>query len=46
MIVKRVVNEVNLYCVWINGKNKFEETKEYAEMIKKKFKLDYRIIKP
>jgi AmiR/NasT family two-component response regulator len=46
LIVERMVNDILLYCVWINGKNSFEETKLFAEMIKKKFQLEYRIIKP
>ena len=46
VIVERTVNKKNLFCVWINGKNNFEDTKEYAEMIKKKLNLDYRILKP
>jgi hypothetical protein len=46
VIVERMVHDILLYCVWINGKNSFEETKLFAEMIKKKFQLEYRIIKP
>jgi hypothetical protein len=46
VIVERRINETRLYCIWINGKDNFESTKEYAEMIKNKFKLEYRIIKP
>ena len=46
VIVERVINKQKLYCVWINGKNNFEESREYAEMIKKKYDLDYHILKP
>lgn len=43
-IVKRKVNGVELYCVWINGYASHEETKKYAENLKRKYHLHYRII--
>jgi hypothetical protein len=45
-VVKRNVNSKNLYCVWIDGKNNFEETKEYAELLKSRYRLTYSILRP
>lgn len=45
-IVTRKVNSNVLYCVWIDGKSNFEQTNEYANSLKNKYRLEYRIIKP
>jgi len=44
-IVERMVNERNLYCVWINGGTSLDETLRLADKIKNRFKLEYRILK-
>ncbi len=44
-IVKRIVNERNLYCVWVTGGNSLDETLRIADKIKNRFKLEYRILK-
>ncbi|MBN2423872.1 MAG: SPOR domain-containing protein [Calditrichaceae bacterium] len=44
-IVKRKFGETELYCVWIPGKASFEETLDYANKIKIKYDLNFRIIK-
>ena len=44
-IVERLVNERNLYCVWITGGNSLDETLRLADKIKYRFKLEYRILK-
>ncbi len=44
-IVERVVNERNLYCVWVNGGNSLDETLRLADKIKNRCKLEYRILK-
>jgi hypothetical protein len=45
-VVAREIGQNTLYCVWIDGKSNFEETREIAENINKKFNLKYRIFKP
>jgi len=45
-IVERTVNGKTLFCVWIEGKKSFEGTLKYADKIKSKYDLEYRIIKP
>jgi len=45
-IVERNINGKTLFCVWIEGKNSFESTLKYADKIKSKYDLEYRIIKP
>lgn len=45
-IVERNVNGKTLFCVWIEGKDSFENTLKYADKIKSKYDLEYRIIKP
>lgn len=45
-IVERTVNGKTLFCVWVEGKNSFESTLQYADKIKSKYDLEYRIIKP
>ncbi len=43
-IVQRNINEKPLFCVWMDGKSDFKQTLKYAEVIKKKYQLQYRII--
>ena len=45
-IVLRTVNRKLLYCVWLKGSDKFNETLKHAENIKQKYQLQYRIIQP
>jgi hypothetical protein len=45
-IVEREINGKFLYCVWMDGKNNFSQTLKYAESIKQKYQLQYRIIQP
>ena len=45
LIVKRDVNSRTLYCVWLPGKESFEQTLLYANSIKDKYELKFRIIK-
>ena len=45
-IVERNINGKALFCVWIEGKDSFENTLKYADKIKSKYDLEYRIIKP
>ena len=45
-LVAREIGGKTLYCVWIDGKSNFEETRELAEYINQKFNLKYRIFKP
>ncbi len=45
-IVERNINGRTLFCVWIEGKDSFENTLKYADKIKSKYDLEYRIIKP
>ena len=44
-IKERVVNNRTLYCVWVPGKTDFKETLDYANSLKKKYQLEFRIIK-
>jgi cell division septation protein DedD len=44
-IIERVVNDRNLYCVWVNGGESLDETIRLADKIKNRFKLEYRILK-
>lgn len=44
-IVERMVENKKLYCVWLNGAESFEETLKYANTIKEKYDLRFRIIK-
>lgn len=44
-IVKRIVNAQTLFCVWVIGKNNFQQTLELADELKQKYHLDYKIIK-
>ena len=43
-IEKRNINGNSLHCVWLDGKNDFSETLEFAEKIKEKYHLQYRIL--
>lgn len=44
-IVEKKVNGRQIFRVWISGKNTFESTLNYANDLKTKYDLDYRIIK-
>lgn len=44
-IIKREVNSRLLYCVWVIGKENFEQTLNFANDLKQKYHLDYKIIK-
>ena len=44
-VVERKVDDRNLYCVWLEGKEDFKKTYEYANVIKEKYDLKFRIIK-
>ena len=43
-IENRNINGKILHCVWLDGKNGFSETLEFAEKIKEKYNLQYRIL--
>ena len=43
-IKDREINGKVLHCVWLDGKNGFSETLEFAENIKEKYHLQYRIL--
>jgi hypothetical protein len=45
-VITREIENKSFYCVWLEGKSNFEETREYAENIKKELNLQYRIINP
>jgi len=44
-LVERKVNQKKLFCVWLEGKTDFKETFDYANVIKEKYDLKFRIIK-
>ncbi|MEJ2053429.1 MAG: SPOR domain-containing protein [Calditrichaceae bacterium] len=44
-MVDRTVDQRNLYCVWLEGMEDFKETYDYANVIKEKYDLKFRIIK-
>jgi len=44
-IVKRNVLSKELHCVWVTGKDNFNQTLKFAEEIKGKYHLNYKIIK-
>ncbi len=44
IIIKNVEGK-KLYCVWVEGYNSFEKTLEFANQIKARYELGYRIIK-
>ncbi len=43
-IENRNINGKTLHCVWLDGKKGFSETLEFAEKIKEKYHLQYRIL--
>lgn len=43
-IENRNINGKYLHCVWLDGKKGFSETLEFAEKIKEKYHLQYRIL--
>lgn len=43
-IEERNINGNDLHCVWMEGKKGFSETLEFAEKIKEKYHLQYRIL--
>jgi hypothetical protein len=43
-IEDRDINGTILHCVWLDGKDGFSETLEFAENIKEKYHLQYRIL--
>jgi glycosyltransferase involved in cell wall biosynthesis len=43
-IVERQINGKPLYCVWITGKNDPDATHDYAEELKRKYNIPYRIV--
>jgi len=43
-IEKRDINGKSLHCVWLDGKKEFSKTLEFAEKIKEKYHLQYRIL--
>lgn len=45
-IEMRDLDGKSLYCVWIDGKTTYNETKSFAEELKQKYKLKYQIINP
>ena len=45
-VVKRSIGGVELYCVWIPGKDNYDATEDIARDIKRKYQLSYRIIIP
>jgi hypothetical protein len=45
-VVKRLVGDNDLFCVWIDGAEDYAATKQIAEEVREKFKLSYRILKP
>ncbi len=44
-IVNREINGKALFCVWISGTNDSDQTRKYAEEIKDKYNISYRIVK-
>ena len=44
-IVERKIESKKLYCVWLDGKEDFKKTFNYANVIKEKYDLKFRIIK-
>jgi len=43
-IVERWINGKPLYCVWITGKDDPDATRDYAEELKRKYNIPYRIV--
>ena len=44
-VVERKIDKRNLFCVWLEGKEDFKKTYDYANIIKEKYDLKFRIIK-
>jgi len=44
-IILRTVGNNQLFCVWIEGKPTLDQTMEYANQIKERYDLNFRIIK-
>lgn len=44
-LVERNVNGKTLYCVWIEGRTDLDKSLEYANKIKKKYDLEFQIMK-
>ena len=44
-IITREVQSKTLYCVWIPGKDEFNDTLNYANELKQLYHLDFNIIK-
>lgn len=44
-IVPRKVNSNELFCVWIHGKQDFNDTLKYANELKQKYHFNFKIIK-
>ncbi|MGD9898433.1 MAG: SPOR domain-containing protein [Calditrichaceae bacterium] len=44
-IIEREINDKKLFCVWINGLENLDDTLKFANEIKEKYDLDFRIIK-
>ena len=44
-IVERKIEQKKLFCVWLEGKEDFKKTYDYANVIKEKYDLKFRIIK-
>jgi hypothetical protein len=45
-VVSRNIAGNILYCVWLKGDSNFENTEKFAEEIKEKYDLSYRIVQP
>ncbi len=41
----RHVNNKKLFCVWVQGKKDFKQTLKFADELKQKYHIDYKIIK-
>ncbi len=44
-IIEREINDKKLFCVWVDGLDNLDDTLKFANEIKEKYDLDYRIIK-
>jgi hypothetical protein len=44
-LVLRTINDRQLFCVWIEGKSTLDQTMEYANRIRERYDLNFRIIK-
>ena len=41
----RYINNKKLFCVWVLGKKDFKQTLKFADELKQKYHLDYKLIK-